>query len=114
MAVYLAANNHPGKLILETPFYSLQALAQKIVPIFPTRLLLRFPFNSNEYIQKVKCPVYFFHGTKDEVVPYEQAEQLFEQVPGSDKYFYTIEGGEHNDLIAYEKFRIAMEAALSK
>jgi fermentation-respiration switch protein FrsA (DUF1100 family) len=114
MAVHLAANNHPQKLILETPFYSLQSLAQKIVPIFPTRLLLRFPFQSNEYIQRVNCPVYIFHGTADEVVPYEQAERLFKLVPVPERNFYTIEGGGHNNLITFEKFRFAMEAALKE
>jgi hypothetical protein len=114
MAVFLAANNHPGKLILETPFYSLQSLAQKVVPIFPARLLLRFPFNSNEYIRGVKCPVFIFHGTEDEVVPYEQAERLFKLIPDTLGTFYTIEGGTHNDLIAFKKFRNTMGAALKQ
>lgn len=114
MAVFLAANNHPGKLILETPFYSLQSLAQKVVPIFPSRLLLRFPFNSNEYIRDVKCPVFIFHGTEDEVVPYEQAERLFKLIPNAQGTFYTIEGGTHNDLIAFENFRTTMKAALKQ
>jgi fermentation-respiration switch protein FrsA (DUF1100 family) len=112
MAVYLAANNHPRKLILETPFYSLQSLAQKIVPIFPSQVLLRFPFRSDKYIQQVKCPVYLFHGTEDEVVPYEQSEKLFKLVQGSQGAFYTIEGGSHNNLIEFEKFRTAMKNAL--
>jgi fermentation-respiration switch protein FrsA (DUF1100 family) len=89
-------------------------LAQKIVRIFPTRLLLRFPFQSNEYIQRVNCPVYIFHGTADEVVPYEQAERLFKLVPVPERNFYTIEGGGHNNLITFEKLRFAMEAALKE
>ena len=111
MAVYLAANNRPHKLILETPFYSLHSLAQKVVPIFPSRILLRFPFRSDKYIQQVNCPVYIFHGTKDEVVPYEESEKLFNLVQ-SQRYFYTIEGGTHNNLIEFEEFRTAMEAVL--
>ena len=105
MAVYLAAVNHPGKLILETPFFSLQSLAQKIVPIFPSRFLLRFPLKSNEYIAQVTCPVYVFHGTNDEVVPYAQSERLFRLVTSSQREFYTIEGGGHNNLIMFEEFR---------
>ena len=112
MAIHLAANNDPSKLILVTPFYSLQALAQKIAPIYPTRLLLRFPFKSYKFIQNVKCPIYFFQGTADDVVPYEESKKLFNLVEGSRGTFYTIEGGEHNNLVEFDKFRTAMKAAL--
>lgn len=112
MATHLAGNNHPHKLILETPFYSLQSLAQNVVPIYPSGLLLRFPFKSNEYIQKVNCPIYIFHGTEDEVVPYGQAEKLFKVVKEPLGTFYTIEGAGHNNLIDFEKFRAAIKIAL--
>ncbi len=112
MAIPLAANNNPHKLILETPFYSMKSMAQKVVPFYPSSLLLRFPFKSNASIQKIKCPIYIFHGTEDEVVPYEQSQRLFKLVEKPLATLYTIEGGGHNNLIEFEKFRSTISTVL--
>lgn len=43
---------------------------------------------------KVEEPVIFFHGDRDEVVPYRMGQQLFDAAPGP-KRFVTAEGGGH-------------------
>ncbi|WP_396637875.1 alpha/beta hydrolase [Maribacter sp. R77961] len=108
----LAAANSPCKLILESPFYSAVALGKHRFPIFPIDLLANYRFPSNAYVQQVKCPVSIIHGTADRIIPFEQAQDLFTQVPEGQGTFYTIEGGKHNYLQDFEVFKNAMDAAL--
>ena len=108
----LAAENNPCKLILESPFYSAVALGKHRFPIFPIDLLSNYRFPSNEYVQRVECPITIIHGTADRIIPFEQAQDLFTQVPEGQGTFYTVEGGGHNYLQDFKVFKKAMDAAL--
>ncbi|WP_420576720.1 alpha/beta hydrolase [Ekhidna sp.] len=111
-ASYLASKNNPEKVILETPFYSLIDVAGKLFPIYPTSLLLQYRFPNHECLEKVNAPVYIFHGTNDEVVPYESGQKLYEE--HQDKAtFISVEGGHHNDLALFPEYWNAMENVLN-
>lgn len=111
----LAADNHPQKLVLESPFYSAVSLGKHRFPILPVGWLARFRFPSHEYLQNVDCPVYIFHGTEDRVIPYKFAERLYDAIPDSvDKSFYRIEGGGHNYLQDFEPFKRGMEEVFNQ
>lgn len=112
LATYVASINSPKQLILETPYHDFKSLAQRYYPVFPVGVALRFNFKSNEYVQEVKCPVYIFHGTEDEVVPYSHGKRLFESIPEGKAEFFTIEGGEHKNLADFVEFREALERIL--
>ena len=103
-ASYLAGKNHPSKVILETPFYSLDDIAQRRFLIYPARYFLRYHFDSHEYLKNTKAPVYIFHGTDDEVVSYQSGKLLFESLPENQGNLYTIEGGAHNNLHSFELY----------
>lgn len=112
IAAYLASQNNPSKLILETPYYSMLEMAKiTIPPVFPVSLLLRYPLEAHKYVQQVSCPVYMFHGTGDTTIPYREAEKLSKVNP-SKTIFYTIPKGQHHDLIRYQEFRRAMKTIL--
>lgn len=105
----LAADNHPKKLVLESPFYSAVSLGQHRFPILPVGWLAEFRFPSHEYLQKVGCPIYIFHGTDDRVIPYKFAEELYAAIPETTpKHFYRIEGAGHNYLQDFEVFKTGM------
>lgn len=112
-ATYVAANNNPGKLMLETPFYSLASVAKKRFPIVPVDYLIKYEFKTHEFIKDVNCEIHFFHGTHDNVVPYSSAEKLFEETPSGKKYFITIPGGGHNNLADFEEYRNGIERILN-
>jgi len=105
IAVYLASKHQPKKLILETPYYSILDLAKQRFPIFPVKTLLKYEFPSNEFITTVNCPITIFHGTDDSVIPYRSAQKLKSVAPQSKISFITIEGGDHNNLISFDKYK---------
>ncbi|WP_299437168.1 alpha/beta fold hydrolase [uncultured Aquimarina sp.] len=104
IATKIASLNKPRNLILETPYNSMEDVTSHWLPIFPVKNILKFKFNSNEFIQRVKCDITIYHGTDDGVVPYTSGEKLFNSIPSSKKRMITVEGGSHNDLVNFEEY----------
>ncbi|WP_289062764.1 alpha/beta hydrolase [uncultured Zobellia sp.] len=112
IATWLASENEPEKLVLESPFYSAVALGKHRFPFLPIDWLSNFRFPSNEYIKQVECPIYIFHGKEDTVIPYESAEKLFAVIPGNNKEFFSISNAGHNYLQDFKVFKEGMNKVL--
>jgi len=95
VASWLAQTHSPGALILESTFTSLPDIAATLYPYLPVRWLLRFEYNTAEYLGKVDCPVLIVHSHDDEIMPFSHGRQLFE-VAGEPKRFLEI-SGTHNE-----------------
>lgn len=113
MATNVAANNKPNQLILETPFFSMEDMANRRFPFLPTKTLLAYQFNNNKAILKVECPITIFQGTEDSVVPFESAEKLFQLIKDKKNRFVTIEGGEHNNLVEFQEYHETIDRLLT-
>jgi len=97
VAVDLVQGRAIAGLILESTFPSLAAMAAKVfgdslASLAPTR------FDSVRKIAKLRAPLLFFHGDRDEIVSYDLGLQLFEAAP-EPKSFETIRGAGHNDTV---------------
>lgn len=75
MATRLAANNAPQQLVLVAPYLSMVDLKNRWTPFLPD-FLIKYPLRSNLWIPKIKTPITIFHGTKDEVIPYDSSEKI--------------------------------------
>ena len=96
----------PARLILETPFSSLLNVARYHAPYLPVKWLLRFHMRSDRFINKVNCPILILHGTKDKVVPFNSAYQLFEKIKAKEgAEFVSIPNGKHSNLATFPVFR---------
>ncbi|MFQ5417998.1 MAG: alpha/beta hydrolase, partial [Myxococcota bacterium] len=84
-------------LILESTFPSVAAMAGSL---FGVSLSWVSParFDAQSKIAGLRAPLLFFHGDRDEIVPYELGQQLFEAAP-EPKTFETIRGAGHNNTI---------------
>ena len=111
-AAYVAANEACGRLILETPYFSMPSLFSVYAPIYPTGRMSRFKFPVGEYLKKTQEPVTIFHGTSDKVVFYSQGEKLQQVLKPGDE-FITINGGGHNDLREFELYRTKLDSLLN-
>ncbi|GAA0872097.1 alpha/beta fold hydrolase [Gangjinia marincola] len=110
-AAYLASNNQPKQLVLETPFYSLESLVKERFPVIPLRYL-EYSFPTNTFVEKIDCPVVIYHGTQDEVVPYESGRRLANEFPIGQATLVTLESGGHNNLIEFSKYRASIKKVL--
>ncbi len=111
VAVDLASKNKAERLILETPFANFADLAQSRFKIFPVKALLKFDFSNKDKMEKVDCPIHIFHGTNDEVIPYNHAIKL-ESVLKQGSTFTTIKFGNHNNLFTFEEYWTKIKAIL--
>ena len=82
-------------LIVESTFSNASDLAGLILPIAGD-LIAKSIFDSLQKAKKIEVPVLQFHGTKDEIIPYNLGEKLFRNF-NEPKEFYPIEGASHND-----------------
>jgi fermentation-respiration switch protein FrsA (DUF1100 family) len=97
VAVLLSAGRPPARLILESAFDSLAAVARHHYFFLPAGALIRDRFDAGAAVGRVSCPVLFLHPGEDEIVPLSRGRALFEKA-NPPKRFVVIPGGRHNDL----------------
>ncbi len=95
--VRLACRHKAAAVILEAPFTSFVDIGKIHYPQAPSFLLKGFEFSSEEYISKIRAPLFILHGTEDEICPYEMSGILIDKAP-EPKALFTIPNGAHNDL----------------
>ncbi len=110
VATSLAATRRPRLLILETPYVSLSDLTRRYYPYVP-RFLLKYPLRTDRWIGEVRCPVYLFHGTDDELIPYSSSQRLLPLIKSGHELL-TIKGGRHNNLGEFDEYREALSRIL--
>ena len=111
IASQLATEVDCRRLILETPYYSIPALFNYYVPLYPTRYMSKFKLPVNEYLKDVTAPVTIFHGTDDGIIPYSVSEKLTKSLKPSDE-FITIKNGKHNNLNEFELYQHKLDSLL--
>jgi uncharacterized protein len=98
VAAEMARRGHAGRLVMISPFTSMTAMAKRVAPILPARLLIRDRYDTSAKAAELPLPVLVIHGTDDEVVPYAMGEQLAKLLPHAK--LRSVAGAGHNDLFA--------------
>jgi len=111
IAAQLAAVRDCKRLILESPWFSLESVARHYFPIYPLSTMLHYHFPTNKYLPDVTAPIAIFHGSSDRLIPYSNAARLKPLLKSGDE-FITIDGGGHNDLHDFLPFRQALTRVL--
>jgi uncharacterized protein len=95
-AVHLGAQFVCSGIILESAFTHMAAMARVHFPLPVPGGLLRHKLNALEKISRIKAPVLFVHGDRDNIVPINLGRELFDATKAP-KEFMTIQGAGHND-----------------
>jgi alpha-beta hydrolase superfamily lysophospholipase len=111
IAAQLADVRDCRRLILESPYYSLESVAGHYLPVYPWGRLLHYHFPTYTHLPAVTAPVTIFQGTSDWQTPYSNASRLKPLLKPGDE-FVTIEGGGHNNLHEYPLFREKLDSVL--
>ena len=94
VATHLSQNRNFAGIILETPFTSMIDAAKKFYPYIPVGLLLKDKFENKNKIKNVKSPILIMHGEKDQIVPFEMGQKMFE-IANEPKYSYFTKYDNH-------------------
>jgi uncharacterized protein len=113
IAAELADVRDCRRLILESPFYSLESLGYHYLPVYPWGRMLHFHFPIYSHLPQVTAPITIFHGTSDWTVPYGNAFRLKALLKVGDE-FISIEGAGHNDLHEFPLFREKLDSVLAR
>ena len=95
VASWMAAQEEPAALIIESTFTSASDMAARMFPFLPVRWLTRFRYDTLARIKDIHCPVLVAHGRQDEMIPFSHGERIF-AAANEPKAFVPINGG-HND-----------------
>jgi pimeloyl-ACP methyl ester carboxylesterase len=112
VAVRLAAERPASRLVLVTPFDSIEEVAAKQFPYFPVRWLLTDKFESWRYAPAIRVPTLILQAEHDEVIPGERTERLNATFTSGVASLVVIRGVGHNDISNTAQYLDALRAAL--
>lgn len=98
VAVHLASLRPVRRLVLVTPYDSLQELAVTQFPYFPVRWLLWDKFESWRYAPAVHAPTLLLMAENDEVIPSDSTKQLLTRFGAGVAKLVVVEGAGHNTI----------------
>ena len=109
-ATMLAATNHPRKLILQAPYYSLSDAVHVLASGLDT-LQLPFQLNTYKFVPTVSCPIVIFHGDADKTFYYGSSQKLMKLAKAGD-VLITLKGADHSDMEKNPEYLTALKETL--
>lgn len=100
VAIQVARRRPVVKLILVTPYDSLQELAARQFPYFPVRWLLRDKYESWRHAPDVTAPTLLIAAQDDEIVPLASSERLLTRFTNGIATLEVVPGTTHNSIAA--------------
>ena len=104
IATFLAAKREIYKMILVTPYDSIEHIAQDHYPIYPMSLLLKDKYNSSQRIKDIKADTLIILAENDAVIPAKYSIRLINAFPASQVTVEVIKGAGHNNLSQREQY----------
>ena len=114
VATYLAAQRDIDKLILVTPFDSIENVAKKALPIVPVSLLLKDKFDSAGRVTEIDAPVLVVIAENDEVIPRRHSDALAEAFPESQVTVEVIPDTGHNTISMSPRYANVLSMFLTR
>ena len=109
-AAKIASTNNPELLILQAPYYNMTDLMRHTYRIIPT-FILKYTFETNEFIKNCNMPIVIFHGNQDRVIYYGSSVKLKEQFKEQISLI-TLEGQGHNGMTDNPAYKVAIQKLL--
>lgn len=96
------ANQYPESLnglIIESGFHNVVRV-MKHLDHFPREVALhQFDQECLDLVKGISVPALIIHGEQDNIVPYREAVELYENLGSAQKKFVTIPKADHNDIM---------------
>lgn len=113
VAMYLAAARNVARLVLITPFDSVERVARRVMPIFPTGWLLQDRFDSLSRVSDVEAPVLVLVAGEDGVIHRHHSDALVEAFPPQQVKVDVIEGADHNTVHMWPSYARSLQDFLA-
>jgi len=110
VASYVAVNRIIDRLILITPYDSIEAVAQTQYPIFPISLLIKDTFDSVGRAPDINAPTLILVAEQDAVVPRENTLNLVRAFTPDKLKVKAFKNAGHNDISHLDEYHAAIKA----
>lgn len=94
VATQLASEVSAAGLIIESVFSSAKDVARKLMPYLSYLVYLRYAFDAEQTIKKVRMPVLILHSPADDIIPFRMGKKVYDAA-SEPKTFYEMRG-DHN------------------
>ena len=98
IAVQVASQRPVSRLVLVTPYDSIQQLAARQFPYVPVRWLLLDRFESWKYAGQVTAPTLLIAAEQDEIIPRDSTEALLQSFRSGVAELRVIGSASHNTI----------------
>ena len=112
VAIRLASHRPASRLVLVTPYDSIEEIAVRQFPYFPIRWLLTDKFESWRHAPEIRMPTLLLAAEFDEVIPRASTERLSAAFAKGVASLVIIPGVDHNTISDTAQYWEAMRAAL--
>lgn len=112
VATYIASQRPVSKLVLITPFDSIQNIAQNRFPFYPMSILLQDKFDSAKRAANINAETLILSAEKDKVVSAEHTTRLIESFSLVNPRVVVIPQSGHNSIANNEQYYQAIHAFL--
>lgn len=114
VAVYLASARNVEKLVLVTPYDSIENVGKKHLPVFPIGLLLKDKFDSASRVKDVSARTLIILAETDRTIPRENSESLISQFPKEQIRVETLPETSHNSVVMSKEYLPLVHSFLSE
>lgn len=104
IATYLAAERDFGRLILVTPFDSLERLASSHYPVYPMSLMLRESYDSLGRVPRIREQTLILVAADDRIVMPSHAHQLAAAFPSGQVTTVVLPDTGHNSISFSDRY----------
>ena len=109
VACYVASQREAEKLILITPYDSIESIARDRYPIFPLSLMIKDKYDSLSRVPRIKAKTIILIAENDTMIPKRHAYHLAEQFPKDQVTVYEIHGCHHNNIAETEAYHAILK-----
>lgn len=113
VATYLATTRPIEKLVLITPYDSIENVAKEKYWMFPMGLIVRDKYLSWRRAGDIKVDTLVLLAGNDTIIPRQRSENLIEHLPSQRVSVVDIPEAMHNDISTFPKYREAIRAHLN-
>ncbi len=104
VATYLATHRSVDKLVLITPFDSIERIAQSQYPIYPINILLKDKYDSYNRADDISAQTLVVAAEDDAIIRLSHTERLVSGFSISVK-FEVIEDADHNNISEFPRYQ---------
>ena len=112
VAVRLASRRPAARLVLITPYNSIQEQAQRRFPYIPVQWLLKDKFESWKYAQQIRVPTLLIAAQQDQVIPRASTDALFSHFAPGVAALKVIPAAGHNSIAQRPEYLRLLKGAL--